>query len=156
YTTMKNLPRFRESLVRNYRLSNRHYVQPKLEIVSLLADEILQKVPEKEKRTGVRDGRTRLVPNMLFAYFDDMHNVIESCYRNLVKGGTMHIVVDQSSYIGVPIPTDTILSHIGEQCGFRILSVIKCRRAATSGQQLAEFPYLKSTLRESIVSFEKG
>jgi site-specific DNA-methyltransferase (adenine-specific) len=54
-----------------------------------------------------------------------------------------------------PIPTDLILSMIGEDAGFKINSIIKCRRAATSGQQLKEFPYLKDLLRESIVTLER-
>ena len=115
----------------------------------------LDLIPHKEKETGVRDGRTRLVPNMLRCYFDDMHSVLREGYHVLREKGTMIIVVDQSAYLGMPVPTDLILARIGEKIGYHVNRIIKCRRAGTSGQQLKRFPYLKTLLRESILVLEK-
>jgi hypothetical protein len=70
------------------------------------------------------------------------------------KESSCHIVVDQSSYLGVIIPTDVLLARIASERDFKIKQIIKCRKANTSGQQLNEYPYLEN-LRESIVSFEK-
>ena len=67
----------------------------------------------------------------------------------------MHIVVDQSAYVGIPIPTDLIFGKIGEEIGFTIDSISVCRKANTSGQQLKKFPFLKNLLRESIVNLRK-
>ena len=67
----------------------------------------------------------------------------------------MHIVVDQSSYLGVPIPTDTILAKIAEDVGFKVKRVTVCRTANTSGQQLKLYPDLRLLLRESIVTLVK-
>lgn len=92
---------------------------------------------------------------MLRGYFEDMGAVIAGGFSALSPGGTMHIVVDQSAYVGIPIPTDLIFGMLAEDVGFEVSSVINCRRANTSGQQLKKFPYLKSLLRESIVSLTK-
>jgi hypothetical protein len=70
-------------------------------------------------------------------------------------GSTCHIVVDQSSYLGVVVPTDILLADIAQQQGLVVDRLIRCRRANTSGQQLNDYPYLKTILRESIVSIIK-
>ena len=156
YSKLVGLFNFRKDLIRNYRLSHSLKLHSDIKAVSYLCDEIWERIPQKELLKGVRDGRTRLVPNMLCAYFYDMRKVILECFQSLGEGGKVHIIVDQSSYVGVPIPTDLIIAIIGEEIGFKILSFIKCRRANTSGQQLKEFPYLKDLLRESIITLEKA
>lgn len=145
----------RKCLIRNYRLNKGETVSNEFDLVDGLCKEIWESIPEKESDTGVRDGRTRLVPNMLKCYFDDMWKVLYEGFYALRNKGTMNIVVDQSSYLGVPIPTDLILAKIGEDIGYKVKTIIKCRRAGTSGQQLKKFPYLKEMLRESIVVLEK-
>ena len=40
----------------------------------------------------------------------------------------MSIVVDQSSYLGAPIPTDLILADFAEDIGFEVLELTLCRR----------------------------
>lgn len=155
YTTVGQMNKARERLIRNYRITRPKPVEKRLDAVERISDEIFKRIPEKESETGVRDGRTRLVPNMLRGYFEDMSVVIEEGFRTLTNGGMMHIVVDQSAYVGVPIPTDLLLAAIGESAGFEVEGLISCRRANTSGQQLRKFPYLKDLLRESIVSLRK-
>ncbi len=155
YTTAGQLNKARERLIRNHRITRPKPVEKRLDSVERICDEILKRIPEKESETGVRDGRTRLVQNMLRGYFEDMSVVIEEGFRALANGGMMHIVVDQSAYVGIPIPTDLLLAAIGEAAGFEVDGLISCRRAGTSGQQLRKFPYLKGLLRESIVSLRK-
>ncbi|MDC5154649.1 hypothetical protein OHW42_11775, partial [Acinetobacter baumannii] len=93
--------------------------------------------------------------NMLRAYFEDMYIVCKKAYEQLDYDGTMHIVVDQSSYLGSPIATDLLLAKICEDIGFEVKEIIECRKAKTSGQQLKSYPYLKNLLRESIISVIK-
>jgi site-specific DNA-methyltransferase (adenine-specific) len=155
WTLSKELNQKRKSLIRNYRLNSREVLCSEIPEVELLCEEILVRIPEKEEITGVRDGRTRLVPNMLRSYFADMGKVVESGMEILAPGSCMHIVVDQSAYVGVPIPTDTILAVIGKQAGFEVVNITQCRKAKTSGQQLKSFPYLKDLLRETIVTLRK-
>lgn len=155
FTTVQLMNSARERLIRNYRITKPRPVAKPLSLVEMISSEILSRVPEKERETGVKDGRTRLVPNMLRGYFEDMSIVLEQGYRSLARNGMMHIVVDQSAYVGTPIPTDLMLASIGEDVGFKVEGLISCRRANTSGQQLRKFPYLKELLRESIISLRK-
>jgi len=155
YVKADEMNKARTRLIRSYRLNRPPELDREEDLVCLLCKEIERRIPEKEKVTGVRDGRTRLVPNMLRAYFADMRKVIEGGYLALSSGGSMHIVVDQSSYLGVPVPTDTILARIAEDAGFKVKRVTVCRTANTSGQQLKLYPYLRLLLRESIVTLVK-
>ena len=125
------------------------------EFVDIIADEIEAAIPEKEKETGRKDSRTRKVPNMLRGYFADMHEIIRQCSMCLEKGKRTYIVVDQSAYLGKIVPTDLLLAYYAEQEGFDVISIINCRKARTSTQQLNKYPYLKTALRESIVCLEK-
>ncbi len=146
----------KKKLIRNYRISNKYAItDSQIEIVEALCREIMSEVPKKEEKTGKRDGRTRLTPNMLRGYFMDMKKVLFEIYEALAPGGDCYIVVDQSAYVGVIIPTDIILALLGEMTGFTVEKISVCRKAATSGQQLRQYPYLKNTLRESIVCLKK-
>jgi hypothetical protein len=155
YVKAEDMNKARTRLIRSYRLNRPPELNQEEDLVCMLCKEIEGRIPEKEKATGVRDGRTRLVPNMLRAYFADMRKVIEEAFQAIATGGSMHIVVDQSSYLGVPIPTDTILAKIAEDVGFKVKRVTVCRTANTSGQQLKLYPYLRLLLRESIVTLVK-
>lgn len=150
-----DLRKSRQRLIRSYRITKPKDLVHSIYPVETLSAEIIHKIPEKEAETGVRDGRTRLIPNMLRGYFEDMKTVLQEGYNALGDGGTMHIVVDQSAYVGVPIATDLIFCYLAEEIGFEVISVTNCRKANTSGQQLKKFPYLKSLLRESIVNLRK-
>ena len=145
----------KKDLIRNYRLSNKNTVTCHIDIAEALCREINHEIPKKEAKTGKRDGRTRLIPNMIRGYFTDMDHVLKEIYDALSGGGTCYIVVDQSAYVGVIIPTDTILALLAERRGFSVEKISICRKSATSGQQLKQYPYLKNTLRESIVCLRK-
>lgn len=123
--------------------------------IDLIALEIENSIPAKEAETGKRDARTRKVPNMIRGYFADMHEVIRQCSLTLTAGKKTYIVVDQSAYCGKIVPTDLLLAYFGEQEGFSVGKIIECRKARTSTQQLNKYPYLKTTLRESIVELIK-
>lgn len=123
--------------------------------VDMIALEIENAIPLKEKETGKKDARTRKVPNMIRGYFSDMHEVIRQCALTLPSGRRTYIVVDQSAYCGKIVPTDLLLAYLGEQEGFEVGRIIECRKARTSTQQLNKYPYLKTTLRESIVELIK-
>lgn len=145
----------KKELIRNYRICHRQDIDCHIDIAQALCREISIEIPKKEERTGKRDGRTRLMPNMIRGYFMDMEKVIEQIYQALENGGRCYIVVDQSAYVGVIIPTDVVLALLAERIGFTVEKISVCRKAATSGQQLSQYPYLKNSLRESIVCLRK-
>jgi hypothetical protein len=145
----------KKTMIRNYRIGYGKEIKSDIEVVEMLCKEIWNAIPIKEAQTKKRDGRTRLVPNMLRGYFADMRKVLEEIFAGLSPGGNCYIVVDQSAYVGVIIPTDIILAWIGESIGFKVNYISKCRKATTSGQQLQKHPYLRNILREGIVVLSK-
>jgi site-specific DNA-methyltransferase (adenine-specific) len=155
YCDSESLITKRANAIRNYRICYGYELESTSELVEMTCAEIHLAIPEKEKLTGKRDARTRIVPNLLRGYFDDMQRALASIYSSLVSGGRCFIVVDQSAYVGVVVATDLLLAALGEQIGFRVELISKCRTANTSGQQLRRFPYLREYLRESIVALRK-
>lgn len=151
----EELDNIRNPAVRNYRISQRAEKKSKYPYVESLVTEIESAIPEKEKLTGKRDGRSRLVPGMLRSYFEDMSDVLKSIFESLSFGGKCLIVVDQSAYLGKVIPTDYLLALIGEEIGFEVNKITLCRKAMTSAQQLKSHPYLKEALQESVVELVK-
>lgn len=141
--------------IRNYRISYGKELHCEYPVVERLCEAINEAIPQKELITGKRDARTRLMPNMLRGYFTDMGRVLKELYTALDSNGHCYIVVDQSAYVGVIVPTDVILANIAENLGFNINSIIICRKASTSAQQRKAYPYLGSTLRESIICLQK-
>lgn len=141
--------------IRNYRICKNKQLISDIPVVEALCEEIELEIPKKEARLNIKDGRTRLMPNMLRGYFDDMRNVLKQIYNVLPVGKKCHIVVDQSAYVGVVVPTDTLFAYLAQEIGFNVESISVCRKANTSGQQLKAYPYLSSTLRESIVTLVK-
>ena len=152
YLDEKSLIEKRTQAIRNYRKGYGYPLMTNDKILKLLCEEIAGRIPEKEVRTGKRDNRTRLVPNLLIGYFEDMEKVLRALFTSMVSNSKCHIVVDQSSYVGVIVPTDILLANIAQRIGFQVAQLIYCRKANTSGQQIRQYPYLATMLRESIVS----
>lgn len=150
---IKDIKKYRKNAVRSF--IGRENVSECDKYIYELSTEILNKIPEKEALTGKKDSRTRKVPAMIRGYFEDMERVLHQCYDLLEEGNRTYIVVDQSAYLGVVIPTDIILAYQAEKYGFKVNEIIDCRGARTSTQQLKKYPYLKTMLRESIIVLEK-
>lgn len=95
------------------------------------------------------------IPNVIRGYFDDMYTLLNKLYRQTTKNGHIGIVVGNSAYSGVIIPTDSLIAEIAREIGFKVKSVFVTRHLTTSSQQKQELECLKSYLRESIVLLEK-
>ena len=152
---MEDYQLHKKQQIRNYRISYGKEIRCDYPTIELLCDAVNFAIPQKEAITGKRDARTRLMPNMLRGYFTDMGQVLKELYGALDKNGCCYIVVDQSAYVGVIIPTDVLLARIAETIGFEVDNIVVCRKASTSVQQRKAYPYLGSTLRESIVCLHK-
>jgi len=150
---IKGINDFRQQAVRSFIGVKEQQESDKY--INIIAEEIHKAIPEKEAKTGKKDSRTRKVPNMIKGYFSDMQEIIRQCGLCLEKGKKTYIVIDQSAYVGVIVPTDLLLAYLSEQVGFKVESIIECRKCRTSAQQLQRFPYLKNVLRESIVELVK-
>lgn len=142
----------RKGLIRSYRQSGTSSPMQDLDTLERLISIIQERIPIKEAAIGRPDGRSRLLPNLLRGYFTDMGEVLCSAFEAMPPGARMHIVVDQSAYLGVPIPSDLLLGAIGQQLGFEFERLTLCRRARTSAQQLKAVPLLAELIRETVVT----
>jgi len=95
------------------------------------------------------------IPSVVRGYFDDMHTLLKKLYNQTVKGGFVGVVIGNSAYSGVIIPSDVLVADIAREIGFKVKSIFITRHLTTSSQQKQELEVLKNYLRESIVLLVK-
>lgn len=95
------------------------------------------------------------IPQVVRGYFDDMHTLLNDIFLSTKKNGYVCIVVGNSAYSGVIIPTDLLLANIALDLGFKVINIGIARHLTTSSQQKKELSGLKYYLRESIVVLQK-
>jgi site-specific DNA-methyltransferase (adenine-specific) len=95
------------------------------------------------------------IPSVVRGYFDDSNTLLKKLYQQTIKGGYVGIVVGNSAYSGVIIPSDVLVAEIAKEVGFKVKSIFVTRHLTTSSQQKQELIVLKNYLRESIVLLEK-
>lgn len=98
---------------------------------------------------------SKKIPDVVRGYFDDMNTLLRKLYNNTEKGGLVNIVVGNSAYTGVIVPTDVIIAEIAQENGFILESIQVVRHLTTSSQQKIQLNGLKNYLRESIVILRK-
>lgn len=103
-------------------------------------------------------GRRKLwderIPLMIRGYFEDMWLVLKGIYRLLDPGGHCVIVVGNSSYGNIVVPTDLILGDIGLDVGFKSFKIEVARHLGTSSQQYKKVN-ARDKLRESLVILKR-
>ena len=97
----------------------------------------------------------RNIPSMLKGYFDDMHQIIERSYEASREGALCAIVVANSGYKGVIVPTDLLLVEIAEAIGYKLDKIIHARDIRSSSQQMVELRSKNGLMRESIILLRK-
>lgn len=95
------------------------------------------------------------IPKMLDTYFFDMYLLLKMLAGATKPGGFCVIVVGNSSYGNLAIPTDVLLAQMGEKAGFRTKEIIEARKNETSSQQHAKLGNLVEYIRESLVVLQK-
>ena len=58
--------------------------------------------------------------------------------RLLVKGGKCFIVVANSGYKGIMVPTDLLICDIAEKTGYKVNNIFYARKIRASGQQTTD------------------
>lgn len=92
------------------------------------------------------------IPKMLSSYFKDMENVLLKLIPNLNNNSVVGIVVGNSVYSGLVIPTDLLLSEIAKKLGFIVEGIEVYRYLSPSSQQIKMIEDSdKLYLRESLV-----
>lgn len=95
------------------------------------------------------------IPQVIRGYFDDTYTLLEKLFSQTQRGGYVGIVVGNSAYSGVIIPTDLIVADIAKDVGFEVDKIFITRHLTTSSQQKKELEILNNYLRESIVLLKK-
>jgi DNA modification methylase len=98
---------------------------------------------------------TARIPDMLNGYFADMEEALRQIYDALSEGGHCAIVVSNSAYAGIIIPTDVFLAMIAQRLGFTVEEIEVERLIITSSQQYKRTEHIRHFLRESIVKLKK-
>jgi site-specific DNA-methyltransferase (adenine-specific) len=94
--------------------------------------------------------RTR-VPALIRGYFSDMAAVLQRCRHVLVPGGRCCVVVGNSAYGGVIIPTDELIARLGRGAGFDEAAVVPVRHLTVAPQQRMALQGREELMRESVV-----
>lgn len=95
------------------------------------------------------------IPKMLSTYFSQMKFLLEKVYEKTIGDGYCAIVVGNSAYGQIALPTDIILGEIGNQVGFKVKEIIEARKNETSSQQHSKLGDHLGFIRESIVVLQK-
>jgi hypothetical protein len=92
------------------------------------------------------------IPPMISSYFEDMHSVLTQLHLRASKDAQLWIVVANSAYSNVEVPTDLILAEIGAKCGWFLREIGVLGYLHKRGTKYS--PDIKN-LRESVVIFSK-
>jgi hypothetical protein len=111
-------------------------------------------VPELEQLIGLMDqdaSSWRMgVPALLRGYFEDMRITLKHC-RKTLTGGKCFVVVGNSAFAGVIVPTDVILAKIALACGFKNAEILVTRHLTVAPQQRNQLSRFQDNMRESVV-----
>jgi len=104
---------------------------------------------------NVDDLWDKRIPKMILLYFSDMKRVLEDLFKKQKTKGYIAIVVGNSAYSGIPVPTDLILCEIASNLGFEVKEIIIARNNETSSQQYKKIGNMVKYIRESIIILQK-
>lgn len=90
------------------------------------------------------------VPLALRGYFDDMFRTLVQCKKVALRG-SCHIVVGNSAFAGVIIPTDVLIALLGLRAGYSSAQVVVVRHLTVAPQQRTKLEGLEEFMRESVV-----
>lgn len=99
----------------------------------------------------------RNIPDMIRGYFDDMTELLKKLYEVMIPNSKCVIVVANSGYKGIIVPTDLLLAEIADTVGLESKEIYYARRIRASSQQMADLHIEYANLmRESILIIEKS
>ncbi|SDH53901.1 DNA methylase [Pedobacter terrae] len=96
------------------------------------------------------------IPDMIRGYFDDTQQLLKSMHRMLEVGGKAYIVVANSGYKGVLVPTDLFIADIATNVGYKVNTIMYARRIRASSQQMHILHNdYERMMRETVIEIEK-
>jgi hypothetical protein len=112
-----------------------------------------------ERLIGLFDSEnlwSKKIPDVVRGYFDDFHSLLLKLFKQTKRTGITGIVVGNSAYSGVIIPTDILIAQMAKEIGYEIKTISIARHLTTSSQQKTKLESLNYYLRESIVLLKKN
>jgi len=95
------------------------------------------------------------IPDMLRGYFDDTYDLLKNIKSVLVKDAKCYIVVANSGYKGILVPTDLLIAEIATSLGFKVNQIYYARKIRSSSQQMKELHLeYENLMRESIIEIQ--
>lgn len=95
------------------------------------------------------------IPDMLRGYFDDTYELLKNIKSVLVKDAKCFIVVANSGYKGILVPTDLLIADIATSLGFKVNQIFYARKIRSSSQQMKELQLeYQNLIRESIIEIQ--
>ena len=96
------------------------------------------------------------IPDMLRGYFDDMKGLLHNLYKVIIPGAKCYIVVANSGYKGILVPTDLLLADAANDLGYKVNSIYRARTIRSSSQQMkilnSDYDDL---MRETVLELQK-
>jgi len=77
----------------------------------------------------------RWLPTMIGAYFADLSRVLQALSAAIGPGGRCAVVIGDSHYASIHIPSATILADLAEACGWQVHSLHPFRSLPAAAQQ---------------------
>lgn len=145
---VQNRDQFRKFRNRGFRSNTNSLKDKKIKYINEELEELIN-LFEVEKLWNKK------IPEVVRGYFDDMFTLLKSIYNKTQKGGYVGIVVGNSAYSGVIIPTDVLIAKIAKEIGYKVEELIITRHLTTSSQQKAKLEEVKDYLRESVILLRK-
>lgn len=108
-------------------------------------------VEEIAQDLNKKDLWNKNIPGMVRGYFSDMACLLSSVFDKTVPGGKVGVVIGNSAYSGIIVPSDLIISHIAKTIGYRIDNLAVCRHLTISPQQRKLLMPLREYMRESLL-----
>jgi DNA modification methylase len=95
------------------------------------------------------------IPDMLRGYFDDTFELLKNIKSLLVKDAKCYIVVANSGYKGILVPTDLLIAEIAESLGYKVNQIFYARKIRSSSQQMKELHLdYDNLMRETIIELQ--
>jgi hypothetical protein len=93
---------------------------------------------------------------MVRGYFDDTTKLLNKIHPLFTSGAKCYIVVANSGYRGVLVPTDLLIADIASKIGYNVVDILSVRKIRASSQQmLLLHNNYENLMRESIIILEK-
>lgn len=84
-----------------------------------------------------------------------MQQILINAFNHLRKGGKLVLVIGNSAYMNVLVPTDLLIAEMAKNIGFAYIKINIARSLTTSSQQRLALNKHVNFLRESVIEVYK-